>query len=76
MRRKHSKYEIVVGIKLPRNRSVTTSLSKLIGVDRIYRSKNGYLIIEVDEEILPQATRLVRKLLRDLDLDVSDFTLT
>jgi hypothetical protein len=48
----------------------------LIGVDRIYRSKNGYLIIEVDEEILPQATKLVRKLLRDLDLDVSDFTLT
>ena len=71
MVRKKTNYEIVIGIKLPRNRSITTSLSKLLGIEKIYRG-NGYIIVEVDDDILPQITKLLRKSLRDLEL--SDVT--
>ena len=64
---KKKTYEIIVGIKLPRNRSITTSLSKLLGIEKIYRG-NGYIIVEVDDDVLPQITKLLKKSLRDLEL--------
>jgi len=68
MVRKSKKFEVVVGIKIPRSRSLQISLSKFLGSNKVYRS-NGYIIIEVDDEVLPQITKVVKKLLYSSDID-------
>jgi len=61
------RYEIVVGVKLPRERNLAISLAKRLGSDRIYFSNNGSMIIEVDEEILRNYSRLISKILKNLE---------